>query len=152
MGDCEEMKDNIDNGTIRSFDTGATRDTSAGKIDPEGFVNPLVMRQFYKFMNMHRIQSDGNLRDSDNWQKGIETDVYMKSLHRHEEEVWLNHRGYHTPNNQIANLCGVLFNTFGYIFEILRERDWELEDFDGDWPIPEIRERLERLESKNESE
>ena len=41
-----------DNGTIRKFESGATRDTADGKLDPEGFTNPMVMKQFYKYMNM----------------------------------------------------------------------------------------------------
>jgi hypothetical protein len=60
-----------DNGTIRISKTGATRDTSNGKNDYEGFNNPLVELAFGDYMTEHRIQSDGSLRDSDNWQQGF---------------------------------------------------------------------------------
>ena len=138
-----------DNGTIQAFDSGATRDTATGKLDPEGFTHPMVMKQFYKYMNMHRVQSDGKLRDSDNWQKGIPKTAYMKSLKRHCDEVWLNHRGYATDNCIEANLCGVLFNALGYLHEVLKAGDWKMIDFDGDDPIQEIKERLEKLEADN---
>jgi len=37
------MSDVKDTGTIRQFTTGATRDTSDGKLDYEGFISPLVL-------------------------------------------------------------------------------------------------------------
>lgn len=134
-----------DDGNIRQFESGATRDTAEGKLDPEGFTHPMVMKQFYKYMSMHRLQSNGELRDSDNWQKGIPIDAYMKSLKRHCDEAWLEHRGFDTENGMIANLCGVLFNGLGYLHEILKERDWVLQDFDGSEPIPEIKLRQMKL-------
>ena len=57
---------------IRKFETGATRDTDEGKLDFEGFFSPIVMERFAEYMNKHRRQSDGQLRDSDNWQKDSE--------------------------------------------------------------------------------
>lgn len=68
---------------IRTFDTGATRDTDEGKLDFEGFLSPLALERFAEYMNKHRQQSDGSLRDSDNWQKGIPVKQYMKSMWRH---------------------------------------------------------------------
>jgi len=131
-----------DNGVVREFDTGATRDTAEGKLDPEGFTHPMVMKQFYKYMNMNRLQSDGSLRDSDNWQKGIPVDAYMKSLKRHSDDVWLEHRGFKTKAGIIAALCGIMFNSMGYLLEELKTRDFALEDFDGKEPTPEMADRL----------
>ena len=134
-----------DDKTMRSFDTGATRDTAEGKLDMEGFTHPMVMRQFAKYMNMNRLQSDGQLRDSDNWQKGIPIDAYMKSLKRHCDEVWLNHRGFGFPREAgiKAALCGIMFNSMGMLLEVLKADTWKLQDFDGDEPTPEMKKRQE---------
>jgi hypothetical protein len=141
-----------DDGVMNSFDTGATRDTSEGKLDSEGFTHPKVMEQFYKFMNMHRLQSDGQLRDSDNWQKGIPIENYMKSLTRHREDVWSEYRGFETENGLVAALCGVIFNAMGYLLEDLKKDDFVLRDFDGDDPIPEIKARQEKLARKDNAD
>lgn len=134
-----------DDGTMNSFDTGATRDTSEGKLDMEGFTHPMVEKQFAKYMNMNRIQSDGQLRDSDNWQKGIPKKEYVKSLRRHHDDNWQEWRGHATEAGVIAALCGIIFNAKGLLLEILKDRDFELQDFDGDEPTPEMKERQDRI-------
>jgi len=113
---------------MRNFSTGATRDTDVGKNDYEGFYSPLVVEAFGNYMNKHRIQADGKLRDSDNWQKGIPKDAYMKSLWRHFLDMWFIHRGYKRIDAQTKEeltmegvLCAILFNVQGYLFEILKE-------------------------------
>lgn len=136
---------NLDDGVLRSFDTGATRDTAEGKLDPEGFTHPMVMEQFYKYMNMNRLQSDGKLRASDNWQKGIPIEAYMKSLKRHCDDVWLEHRGFNADNGLIAALCGIMFNAMGYLHETLKNGDWTLQEFDNGEPTKEIEERMDLL-------
>jgi len=73
-------------------------------------------------MNKHRHQADGTLRASDNWQKGIPQDSYMKSLWRHLFDVWKNHRGLETPESEEENLCAVIFNASGKLHEIVKER------------------------------
>jgi hypothetical protein len=145
-----------DNGIMRSFSTGATRDTGDGKLDYEGFLSPDSLRQFAKFMNMHRLQSDGTLRDSDNWQKGIPTDVYMKSMYRHFMEFWAGHRNkeVHCDRQEqvewIGALCGILFNAMGYLHEFLKEN--APIDFDGEEPITEIRERKESIDNASKQQ
>jgi hypothetical protein len=139
------MNTKEDNGNMRSFDTGATRDTAEGKLDMEGFTHPMVMKQFAKYMNMNRLQSDGQLRDSDNWQKGIPIEAYVKSLKRHTDDVWLEHRTFKTPTGIIASLCGVMFNSMGMLHEVLKDCDWKLQDFDGDEPTPEMKKRMDRI-------
>lgn len=109
-----------DSGQIRKFKTGATRDTDINKPDYEGFLNPIVIKRFGEYMNKHRIQSDGTLRKSDNWQKGIPKDTYMKSLLRHIEDMWLEHRGYESRDGMEEAICGVMFNSMGYLYEILK--------------------------------
>ncbi len=102
---------------IRQFDTGATRDTDEGKLDFEGFLSPIVLERYAEYMHKHRLQSDGNLRDSDNWQKGIPINQYMKSMWRHFFAVWKSHR---QGNIIEEDLCALLFNVMGILHEILK--------------------------------
>ena len=76
----------------RYFSTGATRDTDQGKLDYEAFLSPIVLRRYGEYMHEHRMQSDGELRDGDNWQKGMPRDQYMKSGFRHFMDWWTFHR------------------------------------------------------------
>jgi hypothetical protein len=107
---------------MRTFETGATRDSDIEKLDYEGFLSPLVLERFARYMHAHRIQADGSLRDSDNWQKGIPFDAYMKSAWRHFMEVWREHRTPWTPETSGVveeALCALLFNIQGYLHELL---------------------------------
>lgn len=115
------MKDK--KGNIRKFETGATRDIDTAKLDYEGFLSPIVLEAFAKYMHKHRIQPDGKLRDSDNWQKGIPKSAYMKSGIRHFMDWWMEHRGYESRDGLDDALCGLIFNAMGYLFETLKERD-----------------------------
>jgi hypothetical protein len=115
----------VDNGVLRKFETGATRDTSEGKLDYEGFLSPAVLRRYAEYLDKYRTQSDGVVRASDNWQKGIPPEVYMKSLCRHFFDVWEMHRGGEYPvtlETFEEALCGVMFNSMGYLFETLKEK------------------------------
>jgi hypothetical protein len=108
----------------RNFESGAYRDSEDGKLDFEGFLSPAVLFEFADYMHEHRTQSNGEVRDSDNWQKGIPRDVYMKSMFRHFMDVWANHRdpaGMH-PQDQLDALMALLFNVQGYAHEILEGR------------------------------
>jgi hypothetical protein len=107
---------------IRRFNSGATRDIDNDKIDYEGFLSPLVLQAFGEYMNKHRYQSNGAVRDSDNWQKGIPKDVYMKSALRHIHDLWMEHRKYKSRDGIDSALGGLLFNVMGYWFELLKER------------------------------
>lgn len=104
---------------IRKFKTGATRDTDSGKLDYEGFFSPIVLQEFAAYMHRHRIQSDGKLRNSDSWQRGIPREEYMKSAWRHFMDWYLWHRGHENRNGIIDALMGLLFNVMGYSYEIL---------------------------------
>jgi len=117
-----ERLEMTDNGTIRTFETGATRDTAEGKLDYEGFLSPEVLCRYAQYLDKHRIQSDGTLRESDNWQKGIARSVYLKSLLRHLMDVWLLHRGCSAFAEREDAVCAVIFNAMGYLFELLKER------------------------------
>lgn len=106
----------------RNFETGAYRDSDDGKPDYEGFLSPAVLTAFADYMHSHRTQSDGRVRASDNWQKGIPRDVYMKSMWRHFMDVWADHRNGNDEDVQLEALMALLFNVQGYAHEILSER------------------------------
>jgi hypothetical protein len=129
-----------DQGTTRTFDHGATRDTDEEKYDYEGFLSPIVIERFGRYMHKHRQQSNGMLRDSDNWQKGIPQDQYIKSAFRHFMEWWLLHRQKKMSAVEVQNLrvgscaiaptddeveedalCAVMFNVMGYLYEHLKK-------------------------------
>jgi len=111
---------------IRQFSTGATRDTDVGKLNYVKALCPLVLQYYVEYLGKHRVQSDGSLRDWDNWKKGIDKQVYMEGLGRHEHAVWLLNSGYpafdnHGPVTMKDSLCGVIFNSMGMLREILEE-------------------------------
>ncbi len=103
---------------VRTFDTGASRDDEEGKLDYEGFLSPLVLDSFATYMDEKRRMPDGSLRASDNWQKGMPLDVYMKSMWRHFFALWSTHRGW--GDGDRVELCNaILFNVQGYAHELL---------------------------------
>ena len=106
---------------MREFETGATRDDCDDKPDYEGFLSPVVLEAYGRYMHRHRLQADGNLRDSDNWQKGIPAEEYMKSAWRHFVDWWLHHRGHQclARGPEEEALCALLFNVMGYMHERL---------------------------------
>ena len=105
---------------VRVFETGAKRDTDLGKLDFDGFYCPRVVEAFGVYMNHNRQMADGSRRDSDNWQKGIPLNAYMKSGWRHFFDWWREHRGLSTKEGLVWALLGLLFNIQGYLHEILK--------------------------------
>lgn len=101
------------------FESGATRTDSTNKLDYEGFLSPLVLERYARYMHENRFQEDGSMRDSDNWQRGIPLSSYMKSLWRHFMEVWTAYR--HKESPEIA-LCAMLFNVMGMLHETLKDK------------------------------
>ena len=112
---------------MRKFKTGATRNEDFIKIDPEGFFNPLLIESFSEYMNKHRLQSDGKIRESDNWQRLFGDDHYkvcMKSTWRHFLHFWKIHRGYKVIEDgkevTLEDACnGIIFNVWAYLFKYL---------------------------------
>jgi hypothetical protein len=113
-----------DDGVVRTFETGATRSSEAGKPDYEGYFSPLVFERFGEYMMKHQKQADGTLRPSDNWQKGISFTSYIKSKWRHFMDIWKEHRKYRTKEGLEDALCADLFNTMGYLHETLKARGY----------------------------
>jgi len=113
---------------MREFETGAIRDDNKDKLDFDGFFSPLVLKRFAIYMNKHRTMKDGSIRDSDNWQKGFgdleeHSATCMKSMFRHFMDVWGIHRGDESIEVDLDEaLCGVMFNTMAWLFELLKNR------------------------------
>jgi hypothetical protein len=103
---------------MRVFKTGATRDVDENKLDFEGFLSPLAIEAFAEYMHKNRLQADGKLRDSDNWQKGIPKDAYMKSMWRHFFTVWKNYRA---GVDYKEDLCALMFNVQGLLHEEMKD-------------------------------
>jgi len=107
----------------REFDTGANRNDDTDKLDFEGFIDPKVLIRFAAYMHKHRRLEDGTLRDSDNWQKGIPKEAYIKSGLRHVMDWWMEHRGNTSREGLQDALCAVIFNAMGYLREDLNNKD-----------------------------
>lgn len=117
-----EWEDTLIPPTIRTFPTGANRDTDTGKLDYAGFLSPVALHRFAQYMHKHRTLPDGSLRDSDNWKRGMPVDEYWKSLMRHILDLW-----FHMDKcPEIARedlqeaLCAIIFNAQGMLLEILK--------------------------------
>jgi len=111
---------------IRTFKSGATRDVDDEKLDFEGHLSPLVLIRYVEFLDKKRKLPDGTRRPSDNWQKGIPKEEYMKSMARHFMETWKLHRenrNWDKPKQKaekIEALCALLFNVMGYLHEEIK--------------------------------
>ena len=113
---------------IRIFPSGSTRDTDIAKLNYIKALSPLVLHRFVEYLGKHRVQSDGNLRDWDNWKKGIPKQTYIESLMRHLIALWLLHDGFQAWDNHGKvdiedSLCAIIFNSSGYLHEILKEKN-----------------------------
>lgn len=102
---------------MRHFDSGATRDSDENKLDFDGFLSPQAIEAFAQYMHKNRFQADGVMRASDNWQKGIPQDAYMKSMWRHFFAVW---KGFRADEDINEDLCALFFNVQGLLHERLK--------------------------------
>lgn len=109
---------------IRTFESGATRDSEDGKLDPEGALSELVVLRYSQYMAEHRTMADGSLRDTDNWKAGFTPSSYVKSLWRHILDLWLIHRGFGDwARHSLEDcLCAIIFNASGYLHRLMVER------------------------------
>ena len=108
---------------MRIFESGATRDDVDAKPDYRGFLSPLVLERFGRYMLKHRVQADGNVRDSDNWKRGIPKKEYLSSNLRHTLTIWLYEEGFAGITQEEAEeaACASFFNIQGYLLEHLKE-------------------------------
>jgi len=127
---------------MRVFESGATRNV---EVDPDyhGFLSPLALHAYGEYMHRHRQQADGTMRDSDNWQKGIPNDAFVRSLVRHVHDIQLVFDGYgelarqddRDDNVLLAHLSAALFNVQGLLHNVYLA---VLEDWRQQWLIDEI--------------
>lgn len=114
---------------MREFSTGATRNPDRDRPDYEGFLSPAVIEEFGRFMHDKRFLKDGSMRDSDNWQKGIPQDSYIKSGFRHFVEWWRMHRNRNKQGFTYSGvdmkeaLTALMFNVMGYLHEELKAEE-----------------------------
>ena len=102
------------------FDSGATR-TAEPLEDYEGFLSPLVIEEFGKYMAVHRVQANGETRLSDNWQRGMTKARYMRSMWRHFLQVWKLWRKERLGDGKamLGALSALMFNVHGMMLEVL---------------------------------
>lgn len=119
-----------DEKVLREFGTGATRNVDSSKLDYHGFLSPLVLCRYAKYMHGHRKQKDGSMRGSDNWKRGIPQEVYMKSLIRHTVDLWRLDSGETVVDPDSGEAVGsedllsaILFNAMGLLHEKLKEEN-----------------------------
>ena len=107
----------------RVFVTGATRSPLADKLQYSGFLSPIVLKRYAEYMHKHRLQENGELRDADNWQKGIPDASALDSMLRHTMDVWLHQRGFEKEMTEtlLESLCAVIFNASVMILNLERK-------------------------------
>lgn len=113
----------------RSFETGACRDASDGKLGYAGCFPPECQLAVSDYLRRHSKMPDGSTRSSSNWQKGMPVlgdDGYEGSLLRHLAHARLIARGHEVrdeKDNHIVTLeealCATMFNVQGWLFEEL---------------------------------
>lgn len=108
---------------IRTFPTGATRDVEENKLDWEGFLSPVALWHYAAYMHKHRKQTDGSLRASDNWQRGMSRSSYMKSLIRHVFDLWMEWEQDKDEGIMTELLAAIIFNAQGLLYELALARD-----------------------------
>lgn len=113
---------------IRTFASGATRDTDSAKPDYAGFTDPLVLERFGEYMNKHRTLPDGSMRGSSNWKLGIpQEDLFISAFrHFHDWDMWRS--GYQGRETEEDAICAVIFNANAYLRGLLRARGYHKGD------------------------
>jgi hypothetical protein len=114
------MNTDLDHQPMRTFATGATRDTDHGKPQYGGYLSPLVLERYGRYMLKHQTQADGQVRAADNWKKGIPKAAYFESLWRHFVDLCFHMDQRpdlaRDPDPEEV-LCAILFNTMGLLHE-----------------------------------
>lgn len=115
-----------DDGIAKTSRTGATRDTSANKPEYHRYFSPKTFERFGRFMLEHQIDSKGNYRPGNNWQKGMPREWFVSSLFRHYVEVWQRFEDGTLEGKEAEDaLCALIFNAQGLLLELLLGRDVE---------------------------
>lgn len=110
---------------MRTFETGATRDSDDSKLEHWGFSSALVEKRYSEYMQTHQTQADGEKRASNNWMKGIPGDVYKHSMSRHVNDLRLILEG-HPEQAEESDLetvlCAIKFNVDGMLYGVIKNR------------------------------
>lgn len=129
---------------MRTFSGGATRDTNVGKLSYVKALSPIVLRRYVQYLDIHRKQSDGSMREFNNWKQGIPEETYLDGLGRHFIAVWLLQQGFtesdnHGPVTLEDSLCAIIFGASGWLHELLKTeklikftcpKEWKIELYD----------------------
>ena len=116
-------------GNMAVFGTGATRNRKENELRYDGFLSPLALQMFARYMHKNRMTADGTIREPDNWQKGMPDASYLDSLLRHVMDIWLIYRGYPEAarEGKFESLSGAFFNIQGLMHNWMTE-DVSLEE------------------------
>lgn len=114
---------------MRQYETGATRGSQKDKLSYSRFLDPGVLTEFCEYMQTHRFQIDGTVRDPDNWKKGILKDDYIDSLVRHTFDLWrawnngdiITDPDRGTVMTMRDLMCAIMFNVMGLLYEARKE-------------------------------
>lgn len=111
---------------IHQFESGATRSVETDRPCYRKALSPIVLQYYVAYINKHRKQADGSMRDWDNWKSGIPKDRSLEGLGRHDMSVWLLMQGFPAYDNNGPvtlkdSLCGIIFNSTSLLHEILKE-------------------------------
>lgn len=109
---------------MRQFATGAIRDNSTDKPEYFGYTSWRTMKQFGAYMLRHQKQANGQMRDADNWKKGIPLEVYQQSLTRHFVD-WAAEleEAKSSPETAMDLALAMKFNLDGWIHEMDKQME-----------------------------
>jgi len=121
---------------MRTFETGAIRSDDSDKLNYAACLSPLVLQRYAEYIRSHRKLPDGSMRTDDNWQKGFGLKRWMEAKWRHLMATWssyyllTNSRQNEQSEQEVCanyaeeaaiqeSLCAELFNTIGFLHELL---------------------------------
>lgn len=105
-------------GSVRVFESGATRSPQGDKPEYAGYLSPAVIVEFGKYMRRHQKQTDGTTRSCRNWQKGIPLESYIQSMFRHFVSVWERYEAGEPAD--MEECMALMFNVMGFAHENLK--------------------------------
>lgn len=125
---------------IRTFNTGANRNSDVGKVRYHGALSPLFVKGYGEYIEENSLLPDGTRRSNGNWQNLFGTpeeheEVCNESKYRHYEDYRLIKDGFleqsrpyledgitNVIDAKLKSLYGDLFNTQAIIFKLLLEK------------------------------